>query len=84
MDIEDKIIYFTVGELMDILKEHPKDMPVVVSGYESGYENFYHPFVGKVEQQPENSYHDGQFQLVDVSSENTFDALVLERQLRDD
>jgi hypothetical protein len=25
-----------------------EDMPVVVSGYESGYENFYHPFVKRV------------------------------------
>ena len=31
------IFNFTVGELIKILQQHPDDMPVVVSGYESGY-----------------------------------------------
>ena len=43
-----KIYNFTVGELIRILQQYPEDMPVVVSGYESGYENFYHPFVKRV------------------------------------
>ena len=26
---------FTIGELIEILNQHPKDMPVVVSAYEN-------------------------------------------------
>jgi hypothetical protein len=76
-----KSIYnFTVGELIKILQQYPDDMPVVVSGYESGYENFYHPFVKKVQHMPENLYYDGQFEPDDEGTE----ALVLEREVRDD
>lgn len=31
-----EIFNFTVGELTEILKEYPTDMPVIVSGYETG------------------------------------------------
>jgi len=34
--------------------EYPMDMPVIVSGYENGYENFYHPTVQKVKHFPAN------------------------------
>lgn len=79
--MSNKDIYnFTVGELIEILKQHPKDMPVVVSGYENGYENFYHPFVKKVIHLPENSYWDGLFQLNDNGAE----VLLLEREVRND
>ena len=79
-DKKRRIFNFTVGELTEILKEYPKDMPVIVSGYESGYENFYHPIVQKVKHIPENMYWDGEFQI----DENGFDALILERELRND
>jgi len=52
----------------------------VVSGYENGYENFYHPYVKKVKQFPENPYYDGQFQLDDTGME----VLLLEREERYD
>ncbi len=71
---------FSVGELLEILKEYPKDMPVVVTGYESGYENFYQPFVKKVKHLPKNMYWDGAFQLDD----NGTDVLILERMMRHD
>lgn len=71
---------FTVGELIKILQQHPQDMPVVVSGYETGYENFYHPTVKKVIAQPENPYWDGLFQLDDKGTE----VLILEREVRND
>jgi hypothetical protein len=75
-----EIYNFTVGELIKILQQYPADMPVVVSGYESGYENFYHPFVKKVIHLPENFYWDGQFQLYDQGTE----VLLLEREVRTD
>lgn len=71
---------FTVVELIEILKQHSKDMPVIVTGYETGYENFYQPFVKKVKHLPENSYWDGEFQLDD----NGTDVLILERNVRND
>ncbi|NJO87536.1 MAG: hypothetical protein HC831_00190 [Chloroflexia bacterium] len=72
--------FFTVGELIKILQQYPDDMPVVVSGYENGYENFYHPYVKKVKHLPENTYYDGQFQLDDNGTE----VLLLEREVRND
>ena len=71
---------FTVGELIEILKQHPKDMPVIVSGYENGYENFCQPFVKKIKHLPENPYYEGEFQI----DENGIEALILERVERDD
>ena len=80
MTEKDKIFNFTVRELREILESYPDDMPVIVSGYENGYENFYHPIVQKVEHMPENKYWDGEFQI----DEKGFDALILEREVRDD
>lgn len=74
------IYNFTVSELIEILHQYPADMPVVVSGYESGYENFCQPFVKKVIHFPENPYYDGQFQLDDNGTE----VLLLEREFRND
>lgn len=79
--MSNKSIYnFTVGELIKILQQYPEDMPVVVSGYENGYENFYHPFVKKVKHFPDNPYWDGQFQIDDNGEE----VLPLEREVRFD
>ncbi len=71
---------FTVGELIEILKQYPKDMPVIVSGYENGYENFYQPFVKKIKHLPENPYYEGQFQIDEKGTE----VLILEREVRND
>lgn len=71
---------FTVGELKKILQQYPEDMPVVVSGYENGYENFYQPYVIKVEHLPENMYRYGEFQIAESGKE----VLLLEREVRYD
>mgnify|MGYP006902059245 CR=1 FL=1 len=78
--MENEIFFFTVGELKKILEEYPNDMPVVVSGYENGYENFYHPIVQKVIHLPENTFREGQFQLNNKGRE----VLIIEREFRDD
>jgi hypothetical protein len=80
MTEKDKIFNFTVGELREILESYPDDIPVIVSGYENGYENFYHPIVQKVEHLPENKYWDGEFQI----DKKGIDALILEREVRED
>jgi hypothetical protein len=74
------IFNFNVGELIKILKEYPEDMPVVVDGYKSGFENFYHPSKVIVEHLPENMYDDGEFQRC----ENGITVLALSREFRDD
>ncbi len=79
-----KIFNFTVGELMAILQEFPQNMPVIVSGYENGYENFNKPVVKKIEHLAKNKYWDGEFQIDENSDDNSIDALILKRVLRDD
>jgi len=80
IDKQSSMFNYTVGELIKVLNEYPKDMPVIVSGYESGYENFYLPIVQKIRRIPENMYWDGEFQI----DENGIEALVLEREVRND
>jgi chloramphenicol O-acetyltransferase len=75
-----KVFNYTVGELKKILQQFPEDMPVVVAGYQNGYENFYEPYVKKVEHLPENPYYEGQFQI----DEKGTDVLILEREMRYD
>jgi len=72
--------FFTVSDLIEALKEFPGDMPVLVSGYNSGFDNFYSPFVYKVVHCPENFYSDGLFQ----DSKDGEPVLVLKRVFRDD
>jgi hypothetical protein len=36
IDKQSKIFSYTVGELIEVLKEYPKEMSVIVSGYENG------------------------------------------------
>jgi hypothetical protein len=40
------------------LKSLPQDLPVLTSGYESGFENFCPPRIIKVKHEPENMYYD--------------------------
>ena len=83
MDKEEKF-WFTVGQLTEILKEMPQDLPVVVSGYESGYENFFRPHIAELTHDPDNDYYDGEFQHAEKSDKNTFKAVILQRVVRDD
>ncbi len=76
--------YFTVKELIEALKSFPSDMPVIVSGYENGFENFYQPTTIKVTHEPENMYFEGEFQPGEEDDEESFDAVILQRVLRDD
>lgn len=88
--MNNETFYFTVGELTKILKSMPQDLPVVVSGYESGYENFHQPTIMTMTHQQDNPYYDGQFQSVhetgcdEDKNEKTFKAVVLQRVARDD
>jgi len=74
----------TVGQLVEILKSLPQDLPVLTSGYENGFENFYQPGIIKVKHEPENMYYEGEFQVAEEGDEVTFDAVVLKRVVRDE
>lgn len=76
--------HFTAAQLIEILKGFPQDMPVVVSGYESGYENFYQPIIRKLTHKPENMHWDGQFQPAETADKQTFEAIILAREERYD
>jgi hypothetical protein len=73
----------TVGQLVESLKTLPQDLPVLTSGYENGFENFYEPTIIKVKHEPENPYYDGEFQVAEDGDEGAFDAVVIGRVVRD-
>lgn len=68
----DKIFWFTVGDVIKILKEYPENMPVIISGQDNGYENFFLPEELRVVHVPDNYYRDGEFQVADgnMNSDN--------------
>ena len=78
-----EIFHFTVGQLVEILKSLPQDLPVLTSGYESGFENFYQPSIIKVKHEPENMYYEGEFQISDEEDKDIFKAVVLQRVVRE-
>ncbi|MBN2487726.1 MAG: hypothetical protein JXA98_01710 [Methanosarcinaceae archaeon] len=76
--------HFTVGQLVDILKSLPHDLPVLTSGYENGFENFHEPCILRVKHEPQNPYYDGEFQAAGDGDEVTFDVVVIRRVVRDE
>jgi len=82
--MEETTFYFTVGELIEALKAFPRDLPVVISGYESGFENFFLPVAMKLQHLPDNPYWDGEFQFAGKEDKNSFEGVVLQRVCRDD
>ena len=81
---EKEVFHFTVGQLVEFLKSLPQDLPVLTSGYENGFENFYQPSINKVKYEPENMYYEGEFQVAEEGDEGIFDAVVLRRVVRDE
>jgi len=84
LNSQNKTFHFTVGQLVDILQSLPQDLPVLTSGYENGFENFYNPEIVELKHEPENPYYEGEFQVADEKDENTFKAVILHRALRND
>lgn len=73
---------YTVKELIAQLEKMPSDLPVITTGYESGYENIMQPKVIKVLHVENSKYYDGEFQEAEEKSNNGFDAVILEREVR--
>jgi len=84
MNSQNRIFHYSVGQLVEILQSLPQNLPVLTSGYESGFENFYPPEIVKLKHQPENKYYEGEFQEADAKDQITFQAVVLQRMLRND
>jgi len=70
---------FTVAELVKELQQLPQDLPVVVTGYENGYEDILAPHIQTVTDDPDRPYYDGRFQCDDTS---TYKVVALERIIR--
>ena len=81
---KNEVFHSTVGQLVDILKSLPQDLPVLTSGYENGFENFYPPGIIKVKHEPENPYYEGEFQAAEDGDEETFEVVVIRRVVRDE
>lgn len=77
-----KAIDYTVKDLIEDLKKLPQDFPVLVSGYEDGFENILKPKTLKVKHKPKNAYWSGEFQETEKTDNDTFDAIVLRRKVR--
>ena len=60
-----EVFHSTVSQLVDFLKTLPQDLPVLTSGYENGFENFYQPGIIKVKHEPENMYYEGEIKWVE-------------------
>jgi hypothetical protein len=81
---QNSVIYYTVGQLVEILQSLPQNLPILTSGYESGFENFYPPEIAVLKHEPENKYYEGEFQEADETDPNTFQAVIIQRLLRND
>jgi len=69
---------YTVAELIEELKKFPQDVPVLVSGYEDGFENIMPLTIQKLTHKPESQYWIGEFQTVQEENE---EGLVLQRKV---
>lgn len=83
-ELEKEVFHFTVSQLIEVLQTLPQELPVLVSGYETGYENFHQPTVITLNHEPENMYFEGEFQTAETGDTEIFAAVVLERVQRND
>jgi len=66
------------------LEKFPEDLPVLVDGYQSGYEHFYTPRIQKLNYEPDNMYCSGEYQPIENEAEQCIHAVILQRMLRAD
>ena len=77
-------INYSVAELIEALKKYPQDLPVLVSGYEGGFENILPPIIEKLNHKPENPNWNGEFQIAEEENETDLEAVVLRRVFRNE
>lgn len=83
MEVNNTIPY-TVKDLIASLNKFPQDLPVLVSGYESGFECFYEPEILDLVYKQDTMYYDGEYQLPSEGEISDVSAVVLQRIMRDD
>lgn len=81
--MDDKF-YYSVGKLIEDLKKMPPDLPILVSGYDSGYDNFYYPEIVRLKHEPDAFEDEGEFQPAAAGEDEAFRAVVLIRADRED
>ena len=84
MSQKNMMISYSVAELIEVLKKYPQDLPVLVSGYEGGFENIMPPTMEKLKYKPENPNWDGEFQTAEEENEGDLEAVVLRRVFRNE
>ncbi len=75
---------YTVKDLIASLTKFPQDLPVLVSGYESGFECFYEPEILDLVYNNDTMYYDGEYQFPLEGEIPDVTAVVLQRVMRDD
>lgn len=59
----------TIGQLIEILSKHPGDLPVLVEGYETGFDPIHSIVQAKAIPNPENQEYDGEFEKDEAGSD---------------
>ena len=72
----------TVNELITILKRQPENTPVLVDGYEDGYENIISVNAISVVQNTKALWYNGEYEKAEKDSNNTVKAVILSRNRR--
>ena len=80
----DEKFYYTVERLMEDLKKMPADLPILISGPDGGYDNFYYPEVVSLKHEPDSFEDEGEFQPAETGEPEAFKAVVLIRADRED
>ena len=80
---QENVFHYTVGELVEILKSFPKNIPILTSGYENGFENIQQPILQYLIHKPDNPYYDGQFQSEEEGDRGIFKSVILRRVVRE-
>lgn len=75
---------FTFASLIEALQKLPQDLPVLITAYETGFEDFQSPVLKSLSHHSETPYYDGQFQEIEKDEGNHLSAVVIERVVRDD
>ena len=54
---KNRVVDYTIATLIDALKQFPQDLPILVSGYEDGFENILNPEMMRMEHKPQSLHY---------------------------
>ena len=67
----------TVGQLIEELSKHPADMPVLVEGYENGYDDAAEVAAGDFARKPRPMWWDGDYDKTGPDAPGRFAGLAI-------